>query len=743
MTVDLAPSIEQALASNHRRLVVLTGDRDAGWDRLNEAADRCPDLPPQRIAIGRDLPTLGSGWEQLSPERASSLLGQGPGLVAVDLHGSTEITALCAAAGSVRGGGLLIVLCPDLEAWPEAEDRLRERLAPLPFAPQDVDRRFVRRLATSLERWATVWRIEPGGSVTGPFPPNEPARLAEPATWESYQPQSPDGARFDGRVFLACRTSDQEAAVLGLEALMDPPEDGPAAVVLSADRGRGKSSALGLAAHGLTAAGSRVVVTGPGTDAVRELQARVVELGGPPPPFLAPEDVAARGADVVLVDEAGALSVPVLRGLAAAAPRVAFATTVFGYEGTGMGFDVRFREHLVERSGSLHEHHLDQPIHWAPDDPVEGWARSTFGLEARPAESAFFHTVRPDEVTVEAFTGAQLAQDEGVLSQLLGLATLANYRTSPEELARILDGPDILVRCAMWRGSVVGALLLAHEGGLTMETCSGLFEGRSRLQGNVLPEALTCHLAEEGAGTLDAWRVLWLAVHPAAQRRGVGSCLLWAAVDEAPDADVDYVGAEFAATEDLLRFGNHCGFGLVRVAEIRSPVSGEHSAVVLRPTSDWGERLAGRLQAAFVRRFPHVLADALSRLDPPVALAAMRGSLVGEIEPEMAPDDWNVLLASAFGSARYDATVRPAWELVRAHLSESKPRVDLDPIQQTLLLTKVIQHRPWAEAAACCGIDDIDDAARQLRRALQPLILAYGPAWARKAADRFSRGETR
>jgi tRNA(Met) C34 N-acetyltransferase TmcA len=164
---------------------------------------------------------------------------------------------------------------------------------------------------------------------------------------------------------------------------------------------------------------------------------------------------------------------------------------------------------------------------------------------------------------------------------------------------------------------------------------------------------------------------------------------------------------------------------------------------VLRPTSDWGERLAGRLQAAFVRRFPHVLADALSRLEPSVALAALGGSLVPEVQPEMAPDDWNVLLACAFGPAQHDATVQPAWELVRGYLSESKPRVELEPVQRILLLTRVIQHRPWAEAAACCGIDDVNEARRRLRLALQPLILAYGPTWARRSAERYDTGDSK
>ncbi len=688
MTVDLTPLVKAARASGQRRLAVVAGDHDAACAVVDEALARCPGLSPRRV---------------------------------VDLHGGIEIGTLCAAAYGADGGELVIVVCPDLEAWPD-----------------DEGGRTAQRLAASFHRWATVWRVAADGAVTGPVPPDEP-EPGEART--SFRPDAPEGARFPGEVFRACRTADQIAAVSDLECLIDPPSDGPVAVVLSADRGRGKSSALGLAAHGLAAAGARVAVTGPGPDAVVEVQARVGELGGAPPPFVAPEDVAAHAADVVLVDEAGVLSAAVLARLAGDAPRVVFATTVSGLEGTGMGFDVRFREHLQRRGGTLVERKLDPPVRWAPGDPVEAWARSTFLLGARPAENAFFHTVRPEEVAVEAVTGAHLAEDEELLAQLVGLLTLAHHRTSPADLARLLDAPEVQVRCALWRGSVVGALVMSREGGLPMATCEGLLEGRVQLRGHELPQTLTCQLAEEGAGTLDAWRVWRLAVHPAARRRGVGSCLLWAAVDEAPDADVDYVGAGFAATEERLRFWTHCGFGLVRMAP--SAGTGEPAAVVLRPTSDWGERLAGRLQAAFVRRFPHVLADPLSQLEPSVALAALGGSLVGELQPEMAPDDWNVLIASAFGPARYEDAVQPAWELVRGYLCEAKPRVELEPIQRILLLTRVLQRRPWAEAATCCGIEDVHEARQQLRRALRPLILAYGPAWARRSAERYDTGDSK
>ena len=609
-----------AAARGHRCTLVLTGDRRRGWRALEGLGD-----PARRLALAPADTPLPDGWDRISPRRPQSLLGQGIDVAAVDLHRATELSAICVAAGALRAGGLLVLLAPPADRWGGGDDELTRRLAPPPFGRPQVGRHTVGRLRAALEESAGVAWVD--------LPEGEPATVRDPAPGppaaaaaRTPPPAVPPGAPRRGAApYAACRPAAQWRALRALEALAPDPKTGrapPVSVVLTADRGRGKSSALGLAASGLLRAGARVAVTGPGPDAAAEVRQRCAVLGAPLP-YLAPSACAHAGLDALLVDEAAALSVPVLRGLADAAPAVAFATTVRGYEGTGQGFAVRFRAHLERRPGRRVEVELSEPIRWAPGDPLEAWVRRAFLLDAEPAPTSVVEA--EDQVRIREWPATELVADGPILRQLFGLLVHAHYRTVPEDLARLLDGPNVRALLATSGGHVAGALLLAHEGGLDRATCDGLAAGSFRLRGNMLPETLTCHLAEPDGARLRALRVLRLAIHPDLRRRGIGRRLLTAGEALARDAGVDYLGAGYAATPGLLRFWSRCGYTPARVAVTRSPISGEHSAVVLRGVSEPGCDLTGRLCAAFLRRFPHVLADALRDLDPEVAVAALAG----------------------------------------------------------------------------------------------------------------------
>jgi tRNA(Met) cytidine acetyltransferase len=103
-------------------------------------------------------------------------------------------------------------------------------------------------------------------------------------------------------------------------------------------------------------------------------------------PPLALSERAARY-DVIVIDEAAQLPVPLLRRITRAHPHahIAFATTVRGYEGTGRGFVLRFLDQLRRDERPLSIHRLEAPIRWDAEDPLEARIFDALALDAAPA----------------------------------------------------------------------------------------------------------------------------------------------------------------------------------------------------------------------------------------------------------------------------------------------------------------------------------------------------------------------
>jgi tRNA(Met) cytidine acetyltransferase len=158
-------------------------------------------------------------------------------------------------------------------------------------------------------------------------------------------------------------------------------------LVLTSDRGRGKSAALGIgAAHLMRRGIERIIVTAPRPDSAEQLfrhasrllpgarsgryslstdEAHLV--------FVAPDELVQTHppADLLLVDEAAAIPTPMLERMLAQYSRIVFSTTVHGYEGTGRGFAVRFQQVLDHQTPGWRALRLHQPIRWAAQDPLE------------------------------------------------------------------------------------------------------------------------------------------------------------------------------------------------------------------------------------------------------------------------------------------------------------------------------------------------------------------------------------
>ncbi|MFW6384262.1 MAG: tRNA(Met) cytidine acetyltransferase TmcA, partial [Halodesulfurarchaeum sp.] len=500
------------------------------------------------------------------------------------------------------------------------------------------------------------------------------------------------------------------------------------------------------------AEGSRVTVTGPDRraataffdrveellpvlDAVRDREGtplrRIETASGGLVEYLDPVDLEGvlEDTDVLFVEEAAALPVRRLERTLDV-DRVAYVTTVHGYEGSGRGFAVRFRNRLEEARHDLLDVSLAEPIRYAGGDPVEAWAARALMLGASPVPGQVIEDARPETVDYRALTGAELRENEQLLREVFGLLVTAHYRTEPDDLARLLDGSNLAVRGLFEAGHVVSVALVGREGGLAPATRAAVARGR-RIRGNMLPDVLMSQLRDEAAGRPVGLRVVRIATHDAVRSRGLGSTLLDSIEAEFAPV-VDWLGTGFGATPGLVDFWSANGYAPVHLSTGRNDRSGEHSVLMLKPTSPTGLALTVGHGRWFATRIGGQLLDTLEELEPEV-LQATLAAVPGAPPPRLTPHQWRVVASAAYGPGLYSVDPRPFRDLVVAALIVDEATIE----NGELLVRGLLQGQSWERVASELGYVSRGAALRALGEALQPIVDTYGPPAAEAVRRRF------
>lgn len=609
-----------------RRLLWLEGDATTGRCRalaLWQARDWAAPLwvgEPAPAEETADLPPT------LPPSKARTRLGQEHELVVVDATTGLNPDALGALGGTLTAGGLLVLITP--AGWGSEPDADYRRIADHPHAWQDLSAHYLARLERCLAADAGVIRWRAGVAV-----PRLPRFSAAPAA--SAIPED-----------SACITEDQARAVARLSRLKRRRP-----LVITADRGRGKSAALGIACARLLARGvAHIAVTAPRPDAVAALFAHAAAEAGVLPEktgrltrenggvleFFAPDALTAAveagtlGGDgsYLMVDEAAAIPPALLGQWLDAFPRIAFATTVHGYEGSGRGFALRFRERLTRQTPQWQALALTEPVRFAPNDPLEATLNRLLLLRAAPPAP-----VSHEGSAVGWRERETLAQDEPKLEALFGLLVQSHYRTTPDDVRQLLDGPATRIGVLGDARAPAGVAVMREEGGFDAALAEKVARGERRPQGHLLAQSLAAHVGCRDALIARWQRITRIAVHPDARRRGAGRRLLAAAEKAARDDHADLLGATFGAEAGLLAFWQTAGFVPVRLGISRDTATGEYALMVARALTPRGEAVLGELSRRFARNLPGLLAFELAGL-PPAALVQLLPALPLPAVPE-------------------------------------------------------------------------------------------------------------
>ncbi|MBX2884734.1 MAG: GNAT family N-acetyltransferase [Granulosicoccus sp.] len=528
---------------------------------------------------------------QVTHRTALTTLGSEVDIAIVNTFDGLDGDALAAITGSIRGTGTLILLTPPLGDWQNiSTDNMSTTRA---VSHSRFMRRFARHLVTATRERA----LTDGGEV----------RLrqlnadVEPATADRYAEQ---GSLINRLLRWATAT----------------PSSNPApAILLSADRGRGKSAALGKLLARYTGS---ALVCAPRKKAVEILYQHFLAdntKNRSAPEFCPPDKLSSIApVDLLVIDEAAGIPLPILRAAAGRFTKIIFSSTVQGYEGAGRGFALRFGQ-LLKRDSIEHEKEtLAMPIRWHPDDPLEQFTNIALLLDAPlPVISErttrifqFPKTLEPEsrlrhcELTLTTPDLEQLADDEDLLRSVYGLLVQAHYRTTPSDLISMLDGHNLETHVLHYRGDLIAAVLIAHEGPITdLPLRQAILAKQRRPQGHLLPQLLAQYTMRADALDRRFARIVRIAVLPQLQECGIGSAFLQMLEQvystRSTDAgSFDLMGAMFGAVPETRNFWLKNGYQASHLGYRKQTSSGYASVTVLKSLDQRADSLmefAGKL----------------------------------------------------------------------------------------------------------------------------------------------------
>ncbi|SDN51701.1 GNAT family N-acetyltransferase [Vreelandella arcis] len=700
-SVTLLAQQARRLARRHwRQLVWLHGDPQRCQALASSLWRALPWHDP--LWVGASAPVKPA----MKASQTVARLGTEHQLVVVDAHaeaGGFNPDALGAIGGTLAAGGLLVLLTPD--NWGQQPDPDYARIADYPWSWTDLTSHYLARLSTQLEASVDITHWTPDAL------PRLGRLCATPPPLEA--PRDTD-----------CITVDQAAAV---KALVGIKRRRP--IVITADRGRGKSAALGIAcARLLQSKTSRVMVTAPRLAAVESLFERVAALCPEGSRTAADRFVLASGAELLfvpsdalaeqvsagtlgsdgrylMVDEAAALPAPLLAEWLAAFPRIAFATTVHGYEGSGRGFALRFRHVLDAQTPNWKALTLNTPVRWQASDPLEATLNQLLLLNA-PLPAA--REALPPPSSSYEVAQSELAEREGDLAQLFGLLVQSHYRTTPSDLRQLLDGPGMRLRVIGQRQRPQAVLVTREEGQFTRDLADQVARGERRPQGHLMAQSLAAHSGCREALTARWRRVVRIASHPDQRRQGLGRALLDDDQREAAAQGVMLYGATFGADAGLLRFWRAQGFVTVRLGVTREASSGEFAVMVASAMNQAGETVLNALHERFVASLPSLLAFELARL--PAAVVSL---LINELpEQPLTVTEWQDIddVATAH---RSPALARASLQALAREATRWPLSADSQSAHQQLAAW-AFQNQPLADAPG--------DSVRALRDGVRALL---------------------
>jgi N-acetyltransferase 10 len=420
------------------------------------------------------------------------------------------------------------------------------------------------------------------------------------------------------------KTMDQAKALLVFLEACSEKTNMASTVAMTASRGRGKSAAMGLCLAGAISLGySSMAVTAPepenlvsvfdflcrglkalkyqehmdysityntssGRDAIKCIIAihihrshrQVIQ-------YIAPHETDKfSSAEIVAIDEAAAIPLPVVRALMHMPNRLTFlSSTINGYEGTGRALSLKLIKELRESKGGrqaelgaanaaasaisgpksrkglakvheqrykaaadaavgdrltgpLREIELSTPIRYAEGDGIERWMNNLLCLDCGSSSHLKLSGGAPAPSDCELYSVDRDALfsyhklSEAFLQKVMGLYTSAHYKNTPNDLQMLSDAPAhsvfVLLSPSAEKDSnslpdIMAVVQVAYEGKISRKAVEAQLARGHRSAGDLIPWTISQQFGDSKFAQLSGARIVRIAVHPSVQSMGYGS----------------------------------------------------------------------------------------------------------------------------------------------------------------------------------------------------------------------------
>lgn len=688
-----------------RRLILLAGTQAWGEQTALELINRSGLRAEQSLWLTPD-------------DNALNFLGQDRALVVIDTYHGLNPDVFGRVSGLVQAGGVLLLLCPTFEDWPDYHDPEYLKLVPYPQQPETLEGFY-------LKRWVRLLK-----SLNGIEYYTAATQTAIPA----LRACPPDAA-----ISQAC-TPDQQDAIGAVLRVVQGKRRKPA--IISADRGRGKSAALGLAAGQLLATQQvqNIILTASSMsqvgsvfkhahavlpDAIMHSRQKRLQHPHGNIRYIAADSLIEKyhECDLLIVDEASTLGVARLEALLKRYPRIAFSGTEQGYEGSGRGFSFKFRQLIQGHCRGQHAVKLNTPVRWALNDPLEYWTNRLLLLDSEQSQDESHQCVITGELNFREIEQSQLAEDDALLNKIMGLLINAHYQTRPADGRHLLDAPNSRLFIAEHNTQLVGLVWLMLEGGLEIDIAREIVAGLRRPQGHLAPQILAAHLGLEDAIVLRCIRVQRIAVSPILQGQGIGSWML-AQIEKQMAKNTDYLASSFGADLPLSHFWQRAGYHTARVSDKPQAASGLHSVVMLKPCSPAARSLVLKAQSLFRNQFVNQLANSLRHF--PSDLAASLASHDAS-KLDLNSDELKGAVLFAWAHSPYESSLAVLAKIGQYALLSTATGIEPCGLARQLFIKRTLQKKPWSKCCDKLGIEGKSECVKQLRYGVRRILAHAGP----------------